>query len=65
MKTKSFNKKLTLNKKTVVNLGNEEMIGIQGGLFPCTKISPTCERICLTEVSCIPHTCSCVATYNC
>ena len=31
MKTKKFQKKLTLNKKTIVDLNNGEMKGAQGG----------------------------------
>jgi len=31
MKTKKVNKKLSLNKKTIANLGNNEMNGVHGG----------------------------------
>jgi hypothetical protein len=31
MKTKKINKKLELNKKTITNLGNDEMRKVQGG----------------------------------
>ena len=31
MKTKQFNKKLSLNKKTVANLNNGDMNAVQGG----------------------------------
>jgi hypothetical protein len=31
MKQRNFSKKLSLNKKTVANLGKEEMTGIHGG----------------------------------
>jgi bacteriocin-like protein len=31
MKTKTFSKKLSLNKKTVANLNDKEMQGIYGG----------------------------------
>ena len=64
MKTKSFSKKLTLNKKTIANLRNDEMNGVHGGLRPCTRIDPTCERACLTDETCWPYSCSCV-TYDC
>jgi natural product precursor len=33
MKTKKFNKKLALNKNTIANLGNQEMISVKGGEF--------------------------------
>jgi hypothetical protein len=66
MKTKIFNKKLTLNKKTIVNLGNEEMNSVYaGGIYPCTRVDRTCERACLTDETCFPHTCSCVTYINC
>jgi hypothetical protein len=31
MKIKKFNKKLSLNKKTIANLSNDEMSDVQGG----------------------------------
>jgi hypothetical protein len=31
MKTKKFAKKLTLNKKTIANLGNEQLNQVKGG----------------------------------
>jgi hypothetical protein len=31
MKSKNFKKKLTLNKKTVVNLGKQTMVKVYGG----------------------------------
>ena len=34
MKTKKFEKKLSLNKKTVANLSNKEMFGVHGGELP-------------------------------
>jgi hypothetical protein len=43
MKAIRFNKKLVLNKKTIVNLNNDEMSEAQGGAtFLCTQWEPTC-----------------------
>jgi len=40
MKPKNFSKKLTLNKKTIVNLKNGEMNAVQGGVpVSTTKVS--------------------------
>ena len=47
MKTKKFNKKLVLNKKTIVNLKNGQMKKVQGGKTyppcgsPCTEFCDT------------------------
>jgi hypothetical protein len=50
MKTKSFGKKLTLNKKTIVHLNNGEKADIHGGGF---KPDPSAYlEICPTEVTC-------------
>ena len=66
MKTKKINTKLVLNKKTVANLGFDEMDVLRGGaISPCTRVDQTCERACLTDVTCFPHTCSCVTYYEC
>lgn len=46
MKKKSFNKKLTLNKKTIVDLENTEMGDAKGGVNSmdtyCETRCPTC-----------------------
>lgn len=46
MKTKKMNKKLELNKKTVSELGSEEMKDVQGGgisfLFSCACSLVSC-----------------------
>jgi len=49
MKTKTLNRKLTLNKKSIVDLNGEEMQKLKGGgLF--TDDDPTCFWIsCLCE----------------
>lgn len=36
MKTKKFEKKLVLNKKTIVNLNSKEMLAINAGILPRT-----------------------------
>lgn len=50
MKTKSFDRKLTLNKKTIADLNNGEKAGIHGGGIK-PDISVIFE-ICPTEVTC-------------
>lgn len=43
MKTKKFHKKLALNKRTIVHLGNEDLKKIGGGDWPCaTGEIPSC-----------------------
>ncbi|MCP5106402.1 MAG: hypothetical protein GY950_23655 [bacterium] len=42
MKKKNLNQKLTLNKKTIVNLGNDELNAVKGGGF--TDIADTCVK---------------------
>jgi natural product precursor len=39
MKSKKFEKKLTLNKKTIANLKNEEMKKLQGGIWKSMRIT--------------------------
>lgn len=52
MKTKQFEKKLTLSKATVANLENEELLAIKGGtgstkLYNCETIPRIrCTRDC-------------------
>lgn len=53
MKTKQFNKRLSLNKKTVVNLSNNELNNVQGGVFTLETVC----RACNTEgIACRPTT---------
>jgi hypothetical protein len=49
MKTKTFRKKLTLNKKTVTNLTGGEKARIKGGysIYPCEISAP--QIICTTD----------------
>jgi len=63
MKTKTFNKKLFLNKNTVANLNDSEMKGIKGGEteYPCftereSLCNPSvCTTICFTQCElCFP-----------
>ncbi len=49
MKTKKFNKKLTLNKKTVVNLDSSNMNGVQGGIVETYYTCPTNLTHCRTR----------------
>jgi len=46
MKTKRFDKKLVLNKKTIVHLDNGEMKALEAGINHCKTITtPTCGPI--------------------
>jgi len=62
MKTKSFRKKLALNKKTIAHLSKKDMQHQHGGGYTW-PITCTCTRepTCLTYKSCftgcIPDTC--------
>jgi hypothetical protein len=58
MKSKTFQKKLVLNKKTVTNLNNGEMGDAKGGHLtlnytcrPCDTIQ-TCDQICCPTFLC-------------
>jgi hypothetical protein len=63
MKTREFNKKLVLNKKTVVNLNQEDLQSIKGGyekttLYWCVSRNYCSElpRICETRLFCsVPY----------
>jgi hypothetical protein len=58
MKTKKFEKKLVLKKKTIANLNNGQLGQVKGGLLP-TRTD------CLTCVDCPTDTCeTCPATCN-
>jgi hypothetical protein len=49
MKPKKVNKRLFLNKRTVANLGNTEMINVKGG-----DLTETCPRQCsVPEIACV------------
>ncbi len=53
MKTKQFDKKLVLNKKTVAHLNNGEMNGVQGGIDTIYSTNPSCScpQFCATKLS--------------
>lgn len=52
MKTKKFNKKLSLNKKTIANLVNKELNDVRGGISEGTDCG-----FCNTEgIACRPTT---------
>ena len=62
MKTKRFEKKLSLNKKTVSNLSNVEMIDVKGGATQnvCTNPCNTknqCETLPITLCPTSPIVC--------
>lgn len=61
MKPKRFNKKLYLNKETVTDLGNGEMIKLKGGGL-CTDDDYTCffGPTCFQTCECTPHPTYCV-----
>jgi hypothetical protein len=57
MKTKKFNKKLSLNKKTIASLGIDNMTDVKGGLPP--TYYPECTTFCPTMtayIDCACHT---------
>jgi hypothetical protein len=53
MKTKNFNKKLRLNKKTVVKLTDKSMEEANGGGHYSWTICKTCGDECGTDLSCL------------
>jgi hypothetical protein len=55
MKTKRFDKKLSLNKKTIARLNDGEMVDVNGGFV--ITIMPTCVVICTETCSCILSVC--------
>ena len=65
MKTKKFEKKLVLNKKTIAHLGNGELNVAKGGALvtkegpscaPCPATNPTCFTVCPTCFTVCPAT---------
>jgi len=58
MKTKNFDKKLILNKKTIVTLEQEQMNELHGGTLPT-------EMTCPTEIKCIPTYWDCPTRLGC
>lgn len=61
MKTKKFSKKLNLNKKTVANLGDKEMNGVQAGgqVAASGSACPSCfQTFCGCTLGTCPSVCS-------
>lgn len=46
MKTKKFDKKLLLNKKTIADLDSSEMIDLRGGITGSRCVADTCWIVC-------------------
>jgi hypothetical protein len=61
MKTKKMSKKLSLNKLTITNIGNEEMQAVEGGdSWTCSfTYSCSCDTFCFCSNTC--ETCVCVS----
>jgi natural product precursor len=61
MKNKNFNKKLVLNKKTIVDLDNTEMNNLRGGVE--TETPTICRTRCVSNCDTCPtvglRTCDC------
>ncbi|MCI0470841.1 MAG: class I lanthipeptide [Candidatus Aminicenantes bacterium] len=61
MKNKNFNKKLVLNKKTIIDLNNNEMNKLYGGVE--TQTPTVCRTRCVTNCDTCPsvglRTCDC------
>ena len=56
---KSFRKKLSLNKKTIANLGTDKMSRVNGGIEETLSYMPDC-NICDTSNTCNTcNTCNC------
>jgi hypothetical protein len=49
MKTKKFDKKLLLNKKTIAHLDNGEMLDLRGGISGSRCDVETCPLLCPPE----------------
>lgn len=48
MKTKKFNKKLSLGKRTVSDLNTNEMLNVNGGGETMTQVCFSCVVTCMT-----------------
>jgi len=59
MKTKKFNKKLSLNKQTITNLGNDDMSRANAGKDDEKTVSIIFEFTCLNTCTCNPSCTSC------
>jgi hypothetical protein len=56
MKTKKFRKKLLLNKKTIANMNNNEMLSVKGGLPNTDYTFCTCTW-CTACGETVPYSC--------
>jgi hypothetical protein len=52
MKRKKFDQKLSLNKKTIANLGNSEMSDALAGISGSWCGNPTCIFECTNRIEC-------------
>lgn len=59
MKTKKINKKLVLNKETIVNLKNGKMIAVNGGELPPPSRFSLCHYCLEVTDTCPTDTCTC------
>ena len=62
MKTKDFNKKLNLNKSTIVDLSNDEMGALYGGseyTYEFTICRTKCVSDCVSCETVMHRTCDC------
>ena len=67
MKIKKFNKKLALNKKTIVRLDNQAMKNLKAGYFTeslCYQTDYSCYQICWAYATNEFNTCDC-SNYLC
>lgn len=69
MKTKKFEKKLGLKKKTIANLNNQEMVTANGGVEEtnyrtCIQPTASCDT-CLIETCVTCETCETCVTCTC
>ena len=65
MKTKKFSKKLNLNKKTIVDLNNDDMRFVNGGAtskcetwVPEESVCLICTSLCPTDYNPVSECCS-------
>ena len=72
MKTKKFEKKLALNKKTVANLNNVQLSNVKGGGvipsdpgFACLPTFETCGTCAATCDTCFTECVTCVTCVSC
>lgn len=60
MKTKKFERKLSLNKNTIADLSNDEKQSIRGGLLPSDpRVCPCTATWQYTNLGCSPKTIIC------